>query len=161
MANHIGKTLYIATAHPATDDAAGYEALTWVQVKGLQVLPTLGGSHALIDVEDLATGETTAEKGAHSGNDSSMSFRTVASDTGQTNLKAQADDNDGLLSIKIGSGSGTDSGDGPALETGDPVEYAKGIAHSYTDNEGNVSNHDGFSTSFRQNGKKVTATEPA
>lgn len=161
MANHIGKTLWVAQAHPATNDTAGFEALTWVQVNGLQVLPTLGGSHNLIDVEDLAVGEVTAEKGAHSGNDSTMSFYTVAADAGQIDIKEQADDDAGALSVRIVTGSGTDSGSGPAPVTGDPVVYAQGIAHSYVDNEGNVSNHDGFQVGFRQNLKKVTGTVPA
>jgi hypothetical protein len=159
--NHIGKTIYVAQALPATNDTTGFEALTWVQVKGPITGPQLGVSHSMIDIPDLATGFTTAAKGAASGTDTTMSFRKVASDAGQEDLKEQAEDQNGVLSIKIVTGSGTDSGDGPAPVTGDPVEYAQGIAHSYQPNQIDGGNFEGFSVGFKQNDFTVIGTEPA
>jgi hypothetical protein len=155
--NHIGKTLYVATAHPATNNASGFEALTWVQVKGPITLPQLGVTHSMTDIPDLATGFTSAVKGAAQGVDTTMTFRTVSGDTGQ----AQAVDNDGALSVKIVTGSGADSGDGPAPVTGDAVEYAQGIAHSYQPNQADNSSYEGFQVGFRQNGFTVPGTQPA
>jgi hypothetical protein len=159
--NHIGKTLYVAQALPATNDDTGFEALTWVQVKGLQVLPQLAITHGDIEVPDLATGFTTGLKGAATGVTSTMSFRKVASDAGQIDVKEQAEDGAGQMSIKIVTGSGTDSGDGPAPVEGDPVQYAQGICKDYQEIQGDSTTHEGFSVSFRQNAFTVDATEPA
>lgn len=158
--NSIGKTLFVAQALPATNDKAGFEALTWVQVKGLQVLPQLGITHASIDIPDLATGFTSAGKGAGSGVESTMSFRMVPSDPGQIDLREQSDDGQGYLSIMILTGSDVDSGDGPIAVTGDPVQYAQGFAHSYTENQGDTTTHEGFTVSFRQNALTITDVHP-
>lgn len=155
--NHIGKTIYVASALPATNDDSGFEALTWVKANGVQILPQLGVSHSMTDVTDLQTGFTSGIKGAGQGVDTSMQFRDVASDTGQANLRTAADDADGVLSIKIVEGSGA----AQAPATGDPVEYALGIAHSYQKNPGEVGSHKGFTVSFRQNDFTVEGTEPA
>lgn len=159
--NHIGKTLYVAQALPATNDSTGFEALTWVQVKGLQVLPQLGVSHADIEVPDLSTGFTSTLKGAATGVESTMAFRTVAADAGQVDVKEQAVDAQGEMSIKIVTGSGTDTGDGPAPVSGDAVQYAQGICKNYQEIQGDTTNYEGFSVAFRQNDFTVDATEPA
>lgn len=159
--NHIGKTIYVAKALPATNDAAGFAALTWVLVKGLITLPQLGTTHQMTDIPDLATGFESATKGAGKGVDTTMSFREVDADPGQADLIEQADDNDGLLSVRIVSGTGAVGPDGPAPVTGDKVEYAQGIAHSHQPNQGDSSSYEGFSVGFRQNAKTVKATLPA
>jgi hypothetical protein len=159
--NNIGKTLFVAQALPATNDDTGFEALTWVQVKGLQVLPQLGISHADIEVPDLATGFTSTLKGAATGVESTMAFRTVDSDAGQEDVREQAHDAQGLMSVKIVTGSGTDTGDGPAPVSGDAVKYAQGICKNYQEIQGDTTNHEGFSVAFRQNDFTVDATEPA
>ena len=157
--SHIGKTIFVATAAPATNNAAGFEALTWVKVNGVQVLPQLGVSHSNIDVPDLQSGFTSGLKGAGSGNDSTASFRMVAGDTGQGNVRtaANAGGTGGTMSVKIVKGTGTDQ----APETGDPVQYAQGYVHSYVEIQGDNSTHEGFSVNFKQNGLTVDATEPA
>lgn len=157
--SHIGKTIYVAEALPASNDAAGFAALTWVKVNGVQTLPQLGVSHANIDVPDLQTGLTTGIKGAGSGNDSTMTFRMVASDAGQEDVRnrANAGGTSGAASIKIVKGSGTNQ----APVTGDPVQYAQGYLHSYVEIQGDDSSHEGFSVNFKQNALTVDATEPA
>ena len=159
--NNIGKTLYVAQALPATNDAAGFEALTWVQAKGLQVLPQLGTTHAAIDVPDLGTGFTSSVKGAGSGVESSMSFRKVVADPGQVDIEEQSVDQQGDMSVKIVTGTGADSGDGPLPVSGDVVQYAQGYAHSFTENQGDTTTHEGFTVSFKQGANTVNATEPA
>lgn len=154
--NHIGKTVYIATAVPATNDAAGFEALAWTQIKGVQTLPQFGISHGMTDVADLQSGFTSGIKGAAQGVDTTAQFRTVASDTGQASAKTVAESQAGICSMKIGDGSGTDN----ALASGDPVEYAQGILHSYQPNQGSDTTHEGFSVGFRQNAVSIVATEP-
>jgi hypothetical protein len=157
--SHIGKTLYVAKALPATNDAAGFEALTWVQANGWQVLPQLGISHANIDVPDGLTGFTTGLKGAGSGNDSTMTFRAVPDDAGQEDIREAADagGDGGVMSIKIAKGGGTDN----AVEAGDPVQYAQGYVHSFVEIQGDTTTHEGFSVNFKQNGVTIDDEEPA
>lgn len=155
--NAIGTSIYIATAAPATNDAAGFEALTWVQVNGLIQGFQFGVSHAMIDIPDLLTGFTTAVKGAATGTDSTAQFRAVASDTGQGTVRTQAHDNDGIVSIKMGVGSGTAG----ALASGDPVIYAQGVLHSYVPNQPTTTSYDGFSVNFRTNAIAIIDEEPA
>lgn len=156
--SNIGKTIYISTALPATNDAAGFEALSWTKANGVQTLPQLGVSHSNIDVPDLQSGFTAGVKGAGTGNDSPMTFRQVDGDAGQTALRTAADagGDAGALAIKIVLGSGTDN----APATGDPTEYAQGYAHSYIDNQGTDTTHEGFSANFKQNALTIKAAHP-
>ncbi|MCA0947348.1 hypothetical protein LCM08_20690 [Salipiger pacificus] len=154
--SHIGATLYISTTLPATNNAAGFEALTWVQVNGLIQEPQLGKTDAMIDVPNQTTGFTTGVKGAGVGMDSQAQFEDVASDAGQAALIAAAQSYPGKVAVKIGYGTGTDN----ALETGDPVTYSQGVAHSYQRNQGNTTSYRGFQVGFRQNATAVEATQP-
>lgn len=157
--SHIGKTIYVAEAIPATNDASGFEALTWVKAEGVQTLPQLGVSHNNIDVPDLQTGFTQGIKGAGMGNDSTATFRDVPSDAGQEDIRglANAGGTLGAGSIKIVKGSGTNQ----APVTGDPVQYAQGYFHSYIEIQGDDSSHEGFSVNFKQNALTVDDVEPA
>jgi hypothetical protein len=159
--SHIGKTLWVAMAAPATNDASGFAALTWVKVNGVQVLPQIGVAHNNIDVPDLETGFTRGVKGAGTGNDSVASFRLVAGDTGQGNVRTLANAN----AVAAGAGVGSiritrATGAGGAPATGDIVQYATGYFHSYVENQGDDSSHEGFSVNFKQNGATVDATFP-
>ena len=156
-ANHIGKTMYQASAAPATNNAAGFEALTWVLVSGAISLPQFGVSHSMIDVPDLQTGFTSAVKGAAQGVDTTATFRNVASDTGQANLATLGASQGGVGSVKIVTGTGTNN----APVSGDVVEYAQGIIHSYQPNQADNSTFEGFAIGFRQNDFTITGTEPA
>lgn len=158
--NFIGETMYVSPALPVTNDAAGFRALTWTKAAGLQQQPQLGVSHANIDVEDLETGFTAGVKGAGTGNTSSMAFRDpglAAPDPGQAIIRAASDGAEGILSIMIVRGSGPNR----APAAGDPVEFAQGYAHSYLKNQGNVTNHKGFTAGFKQNAPTVESTYQA
>jgi len=156
--NFIGQTLFVSAALPATNNAAGFAALTWTKAGGVQQLPQLGTSNAIIDVEDLQLGFTAGVKGAGTGNDSQMTFRdTGAVDDGQVIIKTAANGAGGAMSVKIVEGSGVDQ----APVSGDPVEYAQGFAHSYLFNQGNVGAYKGFTANFKQNALSIAATEPA
>lgn len=156
--SHIGKTIYVAEALPATNNKAGFEALTWVKVNGVQTLPQLGVSHNNIDVPDLQTGFTKGIKGAGAGNDSTITFRMVAADAGQADIRglANAGGTAGAGSIKIVKGSGPMQ----APATGDPVQYAQGYFHSYLEIQGDDSSHEGFSVNFKQNDFTVDDVNP-
>lgn len=154
--NHIGKTIYISAALPATNDAAGFEAVAWTKANGVQQLPQLGITHNMIDIPDLQTGFTKTGKGSGTGAESEVTFRRVAGDPGQALARAQADSPTGLTSIKIVTGSGVDQ----APVTGDPVQYAQGVMSSYRENQANDTTYEGFTVRFRQNELTIDATEP-
>lgn len=162
MANHNGYSLFVSAAHPTANTAAAFAALTWTEVEGHQQLPQLGFTHNMIDVPDLKDGIILGEKGAGQGVDTTVMCRHIENasgytDPGQVIIRTASDDDDGILSYKLAQGSGTNN----AVETGDPVIYAQGIAHSLRDNQGTTSSFEGFEAGFRQNAKTVTGTEPA
>ena len=155
--NFIRDILFVAAALPATNNAAGFNALTWVKVNGIQMLPKFGMTHNVIDVDDLETGITTGEKGMASGVEATAVVREIASDTGQTTLRTQALDSTGTASFKIVR---KPSGALNAPATGDKVEYAQGFLHTYEPNDNNGESFVGFTVSFRQNLATVYATQP-
>jgi len=156
-ANNIGGTIYHSTAAPASNNKAGFEALTWVLVSGGQTLPQLGVSHSMIDVPDLQTGFTSAVKGAAQGVDTTATFRDVPADAGQAAIKLAAGSQGGVGAIKIVDGTGTNN----APVTGDVVQYAQGILHSFVPNPKDNSSFKGFTVGFRQNAATVDDVEPS
>lgn len=158
--NNIGKTIYISAALPGTNTATGttgFNSLTFTQIGGVQSLPQLGVTGSNIDVPDLATGFTSGVKGAMSGNESTMSFRKVDSNTGQALAETTANSAEGVCSIKIGRGSGTNG----ALQAGDPIQYAQGYLNGYLEIQGDTTTYEGFTVTFKQNDFTVDATQPA
>lgn len=149
--NYIGETIHVVAALPETNTAAGFAELDWTKAAGVQQLPQLGVSHANTDVEDLESGFTAGVKGAGTGNDSQMAFRdlgTAVRDPGQQIVKTAAEGAGGDISIRITPKAG---------DTTTPVKYAQGYAHSYLENQGNVSAHKGFTANFKQNAPTVEA----
>ncbi|OWV44206.1 hypothetical protein [Mameliella alba] len=162
--NNISATLYVANAVPATNDAAGFEALTWTKVDVLIEEPQFGSSGEGIDTPNLSTGYTAAVKGARSGMSSPIIVRydANATQTGYDLLKTIAKSSAGLCSVKIGYGTGTvDPLTGPALTSGDEVIYAHGVALDYQRNKGTTTSYKGYQVTFRQNAPEVEDTEPA
>jgi hypothetical protein len=88
-----------------------------------------------------------------------MTFRMVASDAGQEDVRglANASGPASVGSIKIVRGTGT----AQAPATNDKVQYAQGYFHSYTENEASDTTFEGFSVTFRQNALTVDALEDA
>jgi hypothetical protein len=157
--NNIGKTIYFSTTLPATNDAAGFEALTWVELEFPETLPQFGVTNNNIDVPDLKSGFTKGTKGAASGVDSQGSNRIDGSvlATGQAAFKTLCDGASGACAIKIGTGSGAAA----ALVATDPVEYAQGYVHSYQENQATDSSYEGFVYNFKQNALTIKDEEPA
>lgn len=154
--NYIGSTLYASAALPATNDAAGFEALTWTLVNENTTLPTFGFTHALITADPLTTGITEKVKGMGVGQASDVACELVDADAGQGILRTAARDSAGNMSFKVGFGSGTAN----ALVAGDEVIYAQGITHSYREVEGNGTTSRGFLITFDQTLVEVNDEEP-
>ncbi len=157
--NNLGKSIFFSTALPATNDKAGFEALSWTELEYGQSYPQFGITHANIDVEDLKSGRTVGVKGSASGTDTQGSCRIVGSalTTNQAAFVAACKSAGGDVAIKIGTGTGTDN----ALETGDTVIYAQGYCHSYQRNQATQGGYEGFTYSFRQNQDEIEDEEPA
>ena len=153
---HLGKQVFAAAGIPATNDDTGFEALTWVRVNGFVGGFQLGFEANNIDIPDLAEGITLGAKGMRSGNDSTASFRNVASDTGQTNVKGYANDTSSAHSVKVVSANA-----GVAAEAGDAVQYAQGYFHSLLEKEIAEGGYEGFDVKFKQNASTVNGTEPS
>lgn len=163
--SHIGKTMYYSATLPATNDAAGFEALTWTRVTRPVQLPQFGVQHDTVTVP-LLGGFNDSAKGAGDGVSTDMMFSDdVTSGTraaGQTGIRAIADAAGGDIAIKIGKGTGADLGDGGlTLETGDPVIYAQGFVGSLRDNPISTTDYEGFTITFKQRAPTVYDAEPA
>lgn len=157
--SNIGLSIYVAAALPATNDAAGFEAMSWLEADHPVQGPQFGLTHSNIDIPDLKGGFTTGAKGSGQGQDSQMSFRIDNSTltAGQVALKTAADGAQGTMSIKIVRGSGADN----AAQSGDPVQYAQGYVHSYIENQATDNSYEGFQVNFKQNAPTVSGTQPA
>jgi len=159
--SNIGLTLYGVAGSPATNNKAGFEALTMVQLKGTIQLPVFGVTHNNIEVSDLGTGFTTGIKGAATGKDVSFTYHGDGTDTGIATAIVAAGSTSGLYSLKIVHGSGTDTGDGPAPVAGDVVQYAHGYLHMYEENPKDDTSFQGGSINFKQNAVTVDDVEPS
>lgn len=151
MGNHIGYTLEIAVGRPATEDKAGYEALTFTEVFGFGSVPKDRFSTSDIETPDLHTGVNIANKGMATGQDQTISFHKSLSIVGQSNVidaaaVTQADE----ITWRVGRQTGIDE-----------VEYLCGILRNYLPKEGNGDNDDGFEVSFRQNSAGLVTTRPS
>ena len=150
MTNYIGSVVSVAPAIPATFTKAGYEALTWTVVNGLQVAPIPGMETSTIDVPDLTTGITKREKGASIGRETEMGFRDVPSDAGQAAVKTySAPDYGSEVSVRVVLPDGTNN-----------HVYMSGIMYSYMMNEGTTESYRGFTVTFAQNYEEVVTTAP-
>ena len=153
---HLGKQVFAAAGIPADNTTTAFEALTWVRVNGFVGGLQLGFEANNVDIPDLAEGVTLGAKGMRSGNDSTASFRNVASDTGQTNVKGYANDTSSAHSVKVVSANA-----GVAAEAGDAVQYAQGYFHSLLEKEIAEGGYEGFDVKFKQNASTVNGTEPS
>ena len=151
MTSYIGTRVYVAPGVPATFDKAGYEALTWTEVLGVQVAPTPGWDTSMIDVPDLTSGITKADKGASAGRESEMAFRRIESDTGQTNLRSYAAPTYvAEHSVKVVEPTGTST-----------HVYMSGLSYNLAENPGDTESYQGFTVAFRQNYEHVRAAAPS
>lgn len=163
--SHIGKSVYYAAGAPATNDATGFEALTWIKVPGYQGGFQFGLNHENIDVPDMEQGDQKTSRGMASYPDSTGTFRYRSETTlreGQDTflgvVEAPGSPTHSLKIIRATGTANTDGGRDPA--TGDQVEYAQGYFHSPMDFEQTATTHEGFSVTFKQNERQVKAVNP-
>jgi hypothetical protein len=153
---HIGRVLQIALARPATNDNAGFGALTWQTIHDWETLPQFGLAHSDIEVPNGATGFTQSLKGAQTGTATTFSWSTGTTSTGQTNAitAALAAGPGSIVSLRIVETPVL--GGTPAATN--PMEAATGYLGSLVPNQGSNSSYEGYSVTFRQDAPTVIGT---
>ncbi len=86
-----GTTFSIVAESPATFNAAGYAALTYVEVGEVTDIAEIGSETAKVEHKPLKTGIVEKFKGFRDFGSSSVSFAKSASDAGQILLASGAD----------------------------------------------------------------------
>lgn len=153
---HKGKQVWISSARPATNDAAGFEALTWVRLTGYVGGLALGMEGASVEVEDIALGLTLSGRGLDAGKESEISYRRVDDDTGQALVGTITATCAGSGSVKVIAAACN-----AAAAEGDPVAYAQGYFMGAGDNEITGGDPDQGLVTFKQELPSVKAAEPA
>ena len=141
----ITTTVAIATGIPATFDKAGYEALTWVQIKGIVSVGAIGVTDAITDVPNLETGFTKGVKGARVGDVISMPIAQVTGDPGQVAAEAAA--------------AGFTEYSFRINEPGPLTQYFSGLPMNWKRNERSTSSYAGYNLDVRLNYVPVTAAD--
>ena len=94
-----GTSLSISAGAPATEDAAGYAALTYTEIGQIEKLGALGASYSKIEFKPLK-GPTQKHKGGIDYGSLQPSLAHDDSDAGQTLLRTASDSNN-LYAFKV------------------------------------------------------------
>jgi hypothetical protein len=80
-----GSTLYVSATLPATEDEAGYDALTWIEVGEVSEIPEMGGDFSRITWTALSKRKVTTRKGSKSFTEMSLpyAYSPIGDDAGQ------------------------------------------------------------------------------
>ncbi len=78
-----GGTLLISAVLPATQDQAGYDALTFTEVGGTSDLPAIGGTSNTVPFDILSDDYTSNAKGQRKYGEGTFNYATVGTDAGQ------------------------------------------------------------------------------
>lgn len=81
--SNIGTTFSVSATLPATNDVAGYGALTFSGVTGVGSLGSIGPSYEVVNFTDLADGVVQKAHGSLNYGDPELQYRAVNGDTGQ------------------------------------------------------------------------------
>ena len=144
--SYIGGTLSVAKgAKPTSENKAGYDALTWVEVGKVVSLGAVGDTHENITVTTLK-GRTLNITGAADGGSSEMTLVADGDDSGQVDL------------VEI-NGSNTQS----SFRIVDPepsnsVSYFSGLIASLKDTPRDTSSYRGLTCDLKINTKVTDGT---
>lgn len=95
-----GSTLAITASAPATFDAAGYNALTYVNIGEITDLGELGREYALVNHSPLGDRRVKKFKGSYQSGSISLQFGKDFSDAGQI-LLTTASTNDNTYTFRL------------------------------------------------------------
>lgn len=93
--------LFVAAATPATFDAAGYAALTWVKVGQVTDIPPYGPTRAVVTTTPLDSGDDEKYGGTRNNGSSSVTANYVSDDAGQIILRSNVASPTAMLSFKV------------------------------------------------------------
>lgn len=103
----VGAYIEVSAALPATEDQAGYEALTWTKVNGLTNLGEFSKVWSMATAVLLDSGLTIKRKSSFDNGSLAAQMLRDISDAGQGILSTAADSSNGLISIKVVEPDGT------------------------------------------------------
>ena len=138
---NIGTTINVVAALPATEDSAGYSALTYTEVTGVASIPETGPASAIVSQADLKDGTVRKAHGEVDFGGGTLQMREVAGDAGQGILKT-AQSSQSTISCKIARANGK-------------VEYFQAIVASYRKSEAGTGNFAGISVDLQITSKIV------
>ena len=102
-----GSALAISAASPATNDIAGFTALTFTEISNIEKIGPIGGSFAKVEFQPLKGGKQKY-KGSVDYGALQPSLALDSADAGQTLLQTSADDEtQKLYSFKVTRQDGT------------------------------------------------------
>lgn len=144
MAESIASTLSIATGEPATQNKAGYEALTFVEVGSVATIGPYGDTHAdITPPPDLKTGRQLHFTGAKDGGEVPVTLHTEDyANAGQDAVRA-ANGVRANYSIKVTDPDGN-------------VDYFFGRIVSYRTIEKSATSYEGCEFTIRVNSAVTT-----
>jgi len=137
----ISSELHVAAAKPATDDQAGYEALTFTEVEGVVNIGEFGDNSEDVTATRLKDGRTEHFNGAKDGGEIQVQAISNASDPGQ-------------IIVKAGSGTNTTH----SFKIVDPngnATYFFGRLANWTQSERTASSYEGVAFTMRRNSDAV------
>lgn len=141
VVSHIGGTVAISAAAPATYNSAGYGALSWTTVADIVSWGQIGDSAAKITVTPLS-GRVEKANGELDGGDIAFTMKHVAADAGQAIVLAQANTNTNV-SIRLTDPDGK-------------IYYSTGLLANVRGMERTATAYKGYTGEFRVNSVTVT-----
>lgn len=124
----VGTIISVSAALPATQDQAGYEALTYIPISEASEIPEHGGEQALATHAPLATGYVEKRGGSIDPGEYTLPFALSDDDAGQAVLRAKSEG--GITDEKRATFK-------ELLPTGEAIYYI-GLCRSYKRNIGNA-----------------------
>jgi len=142
MSTNIGTTLSIATGAPATEDATGYNALTWVKIVGVLTVPQIGDTQGDVTSSLLETGRVKHSNGEKTIGNLTITVKDESPDAGMTAVIAAA-------------GAGTTHSFKAAYANGTTKQFY-GLVANYQVNEASTSTEAGAQFEIRPNSALLT-----
>jgi hypothetical protein len=145
----IGSLVAIATGNPGAFTEVGYEALTWVNIGGVDTHGDLGDENGVATFVPLDTGRTRHLKSTITAKPVTIHGALEVADAGQIALIAAANDSSqAQYSIRF-------SEPGAAIA---PEKYASGVITNYMQGDKSATNVQYFSVTFTANTPLVSGT---
>lgn len=101
-----GTVVSMSDALPATEDTAGYEALSYTAIGEISDVGELGRQYDLVTFNPISTRETVKRKGSYNQGQLTLQMARYPSDAGQTILRAaEASDNNYSFDLELQDGT--------------------------------------------------------